>query len=188
MSKNTLITSAASISAAVRESASPKVRFGLVGAGAIAQAYAQAFRECGSAELVALADVRPEVGTAMANSLGIPAYTSYEEMVAAADLDAAVVCTPPATHAEICIGLLQNKIHVLCEKPLTTDSETARKMLRTAEESGGIYHDGIQVSPLRSGCRPRQEHSRFRHPGGDRSLPECIHLLCFHAGQVERAA
>lgn len=117
---------------------SRKVRFGLIGAGAIAQAYAQAFRQCEVADLVAVADIRPDAATAMANSFGVPSYNSHIDMAVDADVDAAVVCTPPATHAEICIGLLHNNIHVLCEKPLATDSKAARTMLAAAEDSGMI--------------------------------------------------
>ncbi len=42
------------------------LRFGLVGAGAIAQTYALAFKQCGHGLLVAVADVRPEAARALA--------------------------------------------------------------------------------------------------------------------------
>ena len=45
-----------------------KVRFGLIGAGAIAQTYVQAFDSLACADLVAVADVRREAADAIASS------------------------------------------------------------------------------------------------------------------------
>ncbi len=41
----------------VKEMMKNRLRFGMVGAGSIAQAYAQAFDNCETAELVAVADI-----------------------------------------------------------------------------------------------------------------------------------
>jgi predicted dehydrogenase len=113
-----------------------KVRFGLVGAGGIAQAYAQAFAVSGHAQLVAVADVRPEVAKAMAEGAKCQSFDSYQAMAEAVKLDAVVVCTPPSTHPEICIYLLERGIHVLCEKPLSVSSKSAWEMYAAAQKSG----------------------------------------------------
>lgn len=110
--------------------------FGLVGTGAIAQVYAQAFRKSEEARIAAVADVRQEAAQALGEELGCPAFASHEEMAAALPLDAAVVCTPPATHPEICLQLLERKIAVLCEKPLAVDAAGARRMVEAAEATG----------------------------------------------------
>jgi len=47
-----------------------KLRFGLVGAGGIAQAYAQAFNESECCDLVAVADLREESAAALAEIAG----------------------------------------------------------------------------------------------------------------------
>jgi predicted dehydrogenase len=54
------------------------------------------------------------------------------------DLDAAIVCTPPSTHPEICIYLLERNIPVLCEKPFSIDGKRAQDMLDAAQKSGAI--------------------------------------------------
>jgi len=116
--------------------ASAAIRFGLVGAGGIAQAYAQAFLDSDIARLVAVADTRPDAAEAIAQSLDANAYASHEDMVDAEDLDAVVVCTPPVTHPDICIDLMNRGLHVLCEKPLAIDSASARQMFEAADEHG----------------------------------------------------
>lgn len=112
-----------------------KLKFGLVGAGGIAQAYAQAFNESGCCNLAAVSDVRPEAAAALAEIVGAKTYSSYQEL---ADLspDAVIVATPPSTHAEIACFFLERGISVLCEKPLTTNIADAEKMIAAAEKAG----------------------------------------------------
>jgi predicted dehydrogenase len=113
-----------------------KLKFGLVGAGGIAQSYAQAFDQCPGAKLVAVADVRPEAAKAMGEAFGCPSFESHEVMAKALKLDGAIVCTPPISHPEICVYFLEKKVPVLCEKPLSIDSASARRMIETAKKAG----------------------------------------------------
>jgi predicted dehydrogenase len=109
----------------------------MVGAGGIAQAYAQAFGSSEHAQLVAVADVRQDAARALADGVGgCVAYDCYKKRADEAKFEAAIVCTPPASHPEICIHFLERNAHVLCEKPLAIDSFSARAMAETAHEAG----------------------------------------------------
>src|SRR5436190_3029314 len=112
-----------------------KLKFGLIGAGGIAQAYAQAFNESTCCELIAVADVRPEAAAALAEIVGGKAYDDYKQL-ADLELDAVIVATPPATHPEIACFFMERGTPVLCEKPLTTNVADAEKMIAAAEKSG----------------------------------------------------
>lgn len=113
-----------------------KLRFGLVGAGGIAQAYAQAFRETALAQLVAVSDVRADAAEAIAQSLNAKAYATHTQMVEEHQLDAVIVCTPPVSHPDICCELVSHGVNVLCEKPLAITSTSARRMFEAAESNG----------------------------------------------------
>jgi predicted dehydrogenase len=119
-----------------------KVKFGLVGAGGIAQAYAQAFETCVSAELIAVTDVRLEAAKAMAEHANCPYFNSHQAMAAAVDLDAVVICTPPVSHPEISIYFLNRDINVLCEKPLSISVDSAREMVEAARRSNAMLTMG----------------------------------------------
>ncbi|HEX4945805.1 MAG TPA: Gfo/Idh/MocA family oxidoreductase, partial [Blastocatellia bacterium] len=112
------------------------IRFGLVGAGGIAQAYAQAFRDLKIARLVGVADVYAGAARKLASQIGCRNYVSYEEMAREWPLDAVIICTPPSTHPEIAMYFCNRKVHVLCEKPLSIDVSSAELMLDTAQRNG----------------------------------------------------
>jgi predicted dehydrogenase len=114
------------------------VRFGLVGAGRIAWSYVQALARSAHAELAAVADVRDEAAVALAESAGCRSFASHAEMAQSAALDAAIVCTPPATHAAICTDLVRSGLHVLCEKPFAIRSDEGRGMVEAARRAGVI--------------------------------------------------
>ncbi|MEA2562813.1 MAG: hypothetical protein QOH06_4317 [Acidobacteriota bacterium] len=114
------------------------LRFGLIGAGRIAESYAQAFEGAEGVRVAGVADVRPEAAGSLARRLGCPAFASHEAISAMSGIDAVVVCTPPATHSEISRHFLRRRVHVLCEKPLSIDLRSARLMAHEARRSGAI--------------------------------------------------
>jgi predicted dehydrogenase len=107
--------------------------WGIIGAGHMAQAYVQAFATSRTARLVAIADMRSGSAARLAQQAGCAAYASYQALCQADTVDAVLVCTPPASHAEISRYFLQQGIPVLCEKPLSIDVASARSMFETAE-------------------------------------------------------
>jgi predicted dehydrogenase len=109
-----------------------RLRYAMIGAGAIAQTYAQSFQQCRTGRLVAVADVRREAADAIAQSLGCAGFASYAQMLDDVACDAVVVCTPPASHPEISIHCLDRGAAVLCEKPLAIDAHSARRMFDAA--------------------------------------------------------
>ena len=111
-----------------------RIRFGIVGAGSISQGYGQAFRGCGEAEAVAVADTRLDAAKSLGEVLGCPAFASHKAMADASELDAVLVCTPPSSHAEICLDFIDRGVHVLCEKPFTVTVAEAETVICTARE------------------------------------------------------
>ena len=59
---------------------SESIRFGLIGAGGIAQSYLQVFAGLKAARITAVADVRLEAAAGAAEALGCDAFGSWEEL------------------------------------------------------------------------------------------------------------
>ena len=114
---------------------SDPLSFLLVGAGAIAQSYVQAFRESRLARLVAVADPRRDAADAVAEGLGCRAFSSLDAASQECKFDAAIICSPPATHADLAVKLAERGVHVICEKPLAVDLASAQRMVEAAKRA-----------------------------------------------------
>jgi predicted dehydrogenase len=116
-----------------------QLRFGIVGAGRIAESYAWAFQSARNARLTCIADNRATVARIMAEKLACAHFDSHLALAESGLIDAVVVATPPATHSSICLDFLDRKIPVLCEKPVSLDAESARLIRRRAGESRTLF-------------------------------------------------
>ncbi len=56
----------------------------------------------------------------------IEVYSSYEEMLSHPELEAVWVSTSTDVHASQTLAGIEKGLHVLCEKPLSTDMEEVR--------------------------------------------------------------
>jgi predicted dehydrogenase len=110
------------------------IKMGLIGAGRIAQAYVDVFEVLDDVTLVAVADPMEEARTKVAARTGCAAFADHESLAATVDVDAVLVCTPPATHTDVARHFIQLGIAVLCEKPLAIYPERARRLIALADE------------------------------------------------------
>lgn len=110
-------------------------RFGLVGCGRISQAYLDAIRVYGGARLTAVMDTRDEAARTAAEAVGARAFTDLGEFVSHGGIDGAIICTPPIHHKEVACTLIENGVHVLCEKPFATTVEDALAMVEAARRA-----------------------------------------------------
>ncbi len=110
------------------------MRFGIVGAGRIAESYLAAFKATKNATLTAIADVQVNAAKTMADKAGCASFNSYQDLLESGAIDAVIVSTPPATHEEICVSFLERHIPVLCEKPVSLSGESARLIRRKSRE------------------------------------------------------
>src|SRR5256885_2030607 len=114
------------------------VRVAVVGAGAIGRVHAQAVLRTAEAALVAVVDTDAAAAASAAAEAGCRHFTSIDALIAAEDCDAAIVCTPPSSHRELSLALMEAGISVLCEKPLAIDLDSALLMIDAAERHGVI--------------------------------------------------
>jgi predicted dehydrogenase len=108
------------------------LRIGIIGCGGIANAHINAYNAVGGTTITAVTDVRAEAAAAAAAELPDAVPVADVPAMIAAGVDAVSVCTPPSTHPEICMPLLEAGIPVLCEKPLALTAEHAEPLVRTA--------------------------------------------------------
>lgn len=103
------------------------LRVGLVGYGAIARRHREAIELSRGAELVALATSQPDPKIP-----GVSVYSDFDQLLAARDVDAIVICTPSGYHAKQALSALKAGKHVVVEKPLCLDFESGEAVVREA--------------------------------------------------------
>lgn len=117
------------------------LHFAIAGTGMIARYHAQAIARIRGAELVAVARSSPEHAAETATDFGVPCETSYEALIARADVDVVCICTPSGLHAAQTIAAAQAGKHVLVEKPMALtpeDADAAIAACRTAGVTLGV--------------------------------------------------
>lgn len=114
-----------------------RLRIALLGAGWITDYHARAAIEHPGAELVAASSWREPSLAKLAERHGIPRTTTdWRELAADPTVDAAVIGTPNALHAQQAVAFLEAGKHVLVEKPMARNLEEADAMLAAAARSG----------------------------------------------------
>jgi predicted dehydrogenase len=120
-----------------------RIGFGLIGAGCIGELRAQALQKVAGAKLVAVADVDQERAARLARPAQARVFKGVAELLAANDVEAVIVSTPPQFHEEAVLAALAAGKDVLCEKPLSNSVESCRRMLEGAKKSGKTLATGF---------------------------------------------
>ncbi len=107
----------------------------VVGAGHIGKRHAEMIRRNPEAELRAMCDILPKDATEIKDD--VPYFSSLDDLLkSGVEFDVVNVCTPNGLHAEHCLKALENKKHVVVEKP----------MALTVAECEKIIFKALQVS------------------------------------------
>ncbi|MBD3379117.1 MAG: hypothetical protein GF408_01480 [Candidatus Omnitrophica bacterium] len=115
----------------------PKIRVGIVGLGFGKAVHIPAFLAHSSFEITALSSDDLELSRSTARAFAVKkVFPSWREMLESPDLDAVSIATPPDIQADIATAALSSGKSVFCEKPLSVDPDSARKLVNAAEVSG----------------------------------------------------
>lgn len=113
------------------------IRLGYVGCGFMAQkVHLPNFLTIPGCELVALAEVRPELGCKVQKRLNIPRlYADHRALLADPEIDAIAVSAPFMIQAEVAREALLAGKHVFMEKPMSVSLPQADRILAAARQS-----------------------------------------------------
>lgn len=124
------------------EHASPPIRFGILGTGRITRRLVADLQSTPGANVSAIASRTSERARWYADSYGIAnGVEGYSELIQRDDVDAVYVALPPSLHEEWMMAAAQAGKHVLCEKPLATDSAATQRMADTCQQANVHWLD-----------------------------------------------
>jgi myo-inositol 2-dehydrogenase/D-chiro-inositol 1-dehydrogenase len=110
------------------------LRFGVLGAGRIGRVHARAIAVTEGARLVAVADPVAAAADAVAKAYGCD-IRSIDQIEAAKDIDAVVICTPTDTHADLIERFARAGKAIFCEKPVDLDVGRVKACLKTVAKT-----------------------------------------------------
>ena len=118
----------------------PEIRVGVVGVGHLGRHHARILNSITGAKLVGVVDSRLEQAQAVADPLGVQAYSNYEDLFG--KVDAVSIAVPTRYHHAVAGAFLKRKVHTLVEKPLATSVQEAEDLVALAQEAGLILQVG----------------------------------------------
>ncbi len=133
------------------------LKVGVIGLGFMGHRFSAIIRELPTAELVAVADIREDVGRKVAADNGVEYISDGLELIRRPDIEAVAVCTPEDAHVEYCLEAIRLGKAVLVEKPISHTIESAEQMTRAARQKGVTFMVGhtLRFSPPWSQAKER---------------------------------
>ncbi len=115
-----------------------QARVGIIGTGWWSTtAHIPSLKDNPDAQLVAMADARPEALERACSVYGrCNTYTDYRDMLAKEQLDGVIVAVNHSAHYEVTKGALEAGVHVLLEKPMVLKAAHAHDLMNLAQQRG----------------------------------------------------
>lgn len=112
-----------------------KIRIGIIGAGRMGRIRAHSAMLHPSCEVAGVADTNLPQAESLAAEAGCAASSDWTQLLRREDVDAVVVATPHKFLASISAAAIEERKHVLCEKPGARNAAEAEAMLRALYEA-----------------------------------------------------
>lgn len=120
------------------------VKFGIIGAGGIAQSSCREIAAHPQGEIVAICDSHEERLQKLGANHGVKRlYSDSKDLLASKDIDAVYIAVPNAFHAPLAEEALDTGKHVILEKPFALNLREATAVADAVNRSGKIFMLGM---------------------------------------------
>ena len=113
-----------------------KVRWGIIGTGSIANAFAHSIKHCNHSELISVFGRNKETLQTFSQKFYVAGINEIDELVASNAIDAIYIATPHSSHFEYALQAIKNNKHVLCEKPIAMNHIESMVLFGLAKDCG----------------------------------------------------
>lgn len=126
-----------------RSDGTSELQVGILGSGGISNVHSNGWNAYpGKARIAAFADVavdRAEAQSATHTGGAAKVYGSLDELLADPEVDVVDICLPHHLHTDAIIASAEAGKAILCEKPLCTNLDDARKIKETLDRTGATF-------------------------------------------------
>jgi predicted dehydrogenase len=125
------------------------IRFATIGTNWITEEFIKAAKEVPGFALRAVYSRTEEKAKEFAAKVGAPlTFTSLEEMAKCEEIDAVYIASPNSLHAEQAILLMNHGKHVLCEKPMASNTKEVQAMIEAARKNNVVLMEAMKTTLL----------------------------------------
>jgi len=122
-----------------------KIRFGIIGSNYIVEQFLKNAVRCPDFQLKAVYSRSLEKARKLAEEKRAEyAFDDLDKLGACEDVDAVYIASPTCCHAEQSIRLMRAGKHVLCEKPLASNSREVCEMFRVVKENKVLLMEAMR--------------------------------------------
>jgi scyllo-inositol 2-dehydrogenase (NADP+) len=121
------------------------IRFGVIGTNFITIQLLDSVKNLADFTLTAVYSRKEETAKEFASKYGVEVtFTNLAEMAKSDCIDAVYIASPNSLHASQAITFLKNGKHVLCEKPLASNTRELESMQKAAEENNVLLMEAMK--------------------------------------------
>lgn len=121
------------------------VRFGIVGTNWITERFLKAALQVEDFQLTAVYSRTEEKAKEFSAKYGVErTFTDLKTMAASGEIDAVYIASPNSLHAEQSILFMKNNVHVLCEKPVASNTKELKSMIAAARENNVLLMEALK--------------------------------------------
>jgi len=113
-----------------------KIKWGIVGAGNIADAFAHSIGHCQDSELAGIFARNQEKLDKFSDKFNTKPYLKLEDFFTSNEIDAVYIATPHNSHYFYTLEAIKHKKHILCEKPISMNHLESMVLLDMAQNAG----------------------------------------------------
>jgi scyllo-inositol 2-dehydrogenase (NADP+) len=125
------------------------IRFAVIGTNWITERLIEAASHEKDFKLEAVYSRTKEQALAFAEKHNVQTiFTDIDELAKSDQIDAVYIASPNAFHAEQAIKLMKHGKHILCEKPLASNTKEVQSMIDTAEANHVVLMEALYTTCL----------------------------------------
>lgn len=126
-----------------------KIRFGIIGTGKIVERFLDVALTHENFELVAMYSRSIEKAEEFGKKYGATEFfDDLNEFAKSKDIDAVYIASPNSLHSYQAILCLENKKHVLCEKPMASNELEVKAMIDSAKKNNVLLMEAMRLTVL----------------------------------------
>lgn len=123
------------------------MRFGVIGTNWITERFLDSVVNLEDFDLTAVYSRTEEKAKEFAEKYNVRyIFTNYEEMAKSDVIDAVYIASPNSFHKEQAIEFLNHGKHVLCEKPLASNSKETETMIDAAQKNNVLLMEAMRTT------------------------------------------